>query len=361
VGSVSVGYSPDGKRQRRTVRGRTKTEVHEKLRGLREDISSSIRAPAGYSLRHAVDDWLSSGLDGRSEWTIAKYRYVLKPVTQQIGRAMLRDLTAHDDRKALTVLAREQSSSTVAIAHNALTRAIRHAQSRDLVNRNVSALVDTPGGQAGRPSKAMTVEQARKLIAVASGSPRHRLGAYVVLCLQTGIQTEEARAPTWSRVDLDGSPHDDPPVPPSIAVWRSVREHGETKTRTSRRTLGLPQHAVEVLREHRERQLAERANVADAWHDNDLVFCTGLGTKLDAANVRRQFKVIAEAAGLGTNWTPQELRHTFVSLLSSAGTPVEEITRLAGHSGTRTTEVIYRRELRPVLTRGDEAMDAILG
>ncbi|HUB37792.1 MAG TPA: hypothetical protein VMA72_02970 [Streptosporangiaceae bacterium] len=50
-----------------------------------------------------------------------------------------------------------------------------------------------------------------------------------------------------------------------------------------------------------------------------------------------------------------------MSLLSAAGIPVEEIARLAGHSSTRTTEVIYRRELRPVPTRGAEAMDAILG
>jgi integrase len=241
---------------------------------------------------------------------------VLKPVVQQIGRAVLRDLTAHDVRRALTVLAREQSSATMAIAHNALTRAIRHAESRDLVRRNVSALVDTLGGQTGRPSKALTVEQARTLLAVACDLNKHRLGAYVVLCLQTGIRTEEARALTWSHVDLDGRPEADPPVPPSIAIWRSVREHGDTKTRTSRRTLALPQHVVDVLREHRERQLAERDEVADAWQDNDLVFCTHLGGKLDAGNVSRQFKVIARAARLGDDSAPQELRHTFVSLLS---------------------------------------------
>ena len=36
---------------------------------------------------------------------------------------------------------------------------------------------------------------------------------------------------------------------------------------------------------------------------------------------------------------------------------MEEIARLAGHSSSRTTEVVYRRELRPVLTTGAEAMD----
>ena len=45
--------------------------------------------------------------------------------------------------------------------------------------------------------------------------------------------------------------------------------------------------------------------------------------------------------------------------MSSSGVPVEEIARLAGHSNSRTTEVVYRRELRPVLTTGAEAMDRL--
>jgi hypothetical protein len=39
--------------------------------------------------------------------------------------------------------------------------------------------------------------------------------------------------------------------------------------------------------------------------------------------------------------------------------PVEEIARLAGHASSRTTEVIYRRELRPVITTRAEVMDQI--
>jgi integrase len=45
--------------------------------------------------------------------------------------------------------------------------------------------------------------------------------------------------------------------------------------------------------------------------------------------------------------------------MSSSGVPVEEIARLAGHSSSRTTEVVYRRELRPVITTGAEIMDKI--
>jgi hypothetical protein len=36
---------------------------------------------------------------------------------------------------------------------------------------------------------------------------------------------------------------------------------------------------------------------------------------------------------------------------------IEEIARLVGHATTRTTEIVYRRELRPVITTGTEIMD----
>jgi len=44
---------------------------------------------------------------------------------------------------------------------------------------------------------------------------------------------------------------------------------------------------------------------------------------------------------------PRELRHTFVSIMSAGGVPVEEIARVAGHKQMSTTELVYRRELRP--------------
>jgi integrase len=223
------------------------------------------------------------------------------------------------------------------------------------VGRNVAALVETPKGQSGRPSHSLTLEQASALLAAAEGTRMH---AYISLCLATGIRTEEARALRWEHVAF-GDPAAEPPVPASAAVWRSVRSHGDTKTERSRRTLGLPQMAVDALRAHRDRQAAARLAAGGQWSERDLVFATWTGGALDAANVRREFKAVCRAAGLGGHWTPRELRHSFVSLMSSSGVPVEEIARLAGHANTRTTEVVYRRELRPVLTTGAEAMDRL--
>ena len=244
------------------------------------------------------------------------------------------------------------------MARNSLIRVIRYAEANDLVGRNVAALVTPPKGLEGRPSKSLTLQQAQALVGAAGTS---RLHAYIVLCLLTGCRTEEARALRWDHVDLDGDPDAEPPLPPHVAVWRSVRSHGDVKTQKSRRTLRMPVAVVEALKAHKSKQAQDRLLAGALWRDHGLVFASAVGTPLDPSHIRRTFRKVCVAAGIGESWSPRELRHTFVSIMSEQGVPVEEIARLVGHSTTSTTETVYRRELRPVISTGAEVMDSVFG
>ena len=326
-GSISLGSGPDGKRQRRKGSGRTRAEVKDKLQAIHDEIREGVRSSASYTVKEAVDEWIAQGLDGLSAKTISTNQEVLAPLTALIGAVKLRELSAADVRTALGKLAATRSTRTVQLARNALARAIRYAEANDLVGRNVAALVTTPKGQQGRPSKALTLAQAQALVKAAESS---RLHAYIVLCLLTGCRTEEARALRWDHVDLDGDVDADPPVPPHVAVWRSVRSHGDVKTPKSRRTLRLPVAVVDALKTHKVRQAQDRLLAGALWQDNCLVFASAVGTPLDPSHVRRAFRKICATAGIGENWTPRELRHTFVSIMSEQGVPVEEISHLVG-------------------------------
>jgi len=375
-GEITLGYTGDGKRIRRKVSAQTKAAVIDKLRDLHTQLDKGVTPKAGYvhyTVRQAAQDWLAHGLDGRSAKTIKKNQNVLAPILKVIGARKLRELTAADVRQALAKMATQYSSAAVTMGHLALKRAIRHAEANDLVARNVAVLADTPKGQDGRPSKSLTLDQAAAVITTARTlpvlelrpglkdvrRPAELMHAYITLGLLTGIRTEEARALRWAHVDLDGDSAASPPVPPHVAVWRSVRAHGETKTERSRRTLGLPAAAVQALRAWADSQADERRAAGERWQDTGLVFTNHLGAALDGGNVRKMFKRICTEAGAGDGWTPRELRTTFVSLLSHRGVSIEEIARLVGHASTRTTEVVYRRELRPVITTGAEIMDEL--
>jgi integrase len=298
------------------VTGRTKTEVKAKLRQLRHELDSGVRSSATYTVGDALDDWLARGLSGTSDRTRELYRDSVKPLRGRLADVKLRDLTAGDVQEALDALAEQLSTRSLQIIRNCLERAIRHAEIRDLAGRNVAALIKAPRGRPGRPSKSLTLEQAQALLQAARES---RLYAYVVLSVTTGLRTEEVRALRWSEVGLGAG---------TVAVYRAARASGDTKTHKSRRVLLLPQLAVEALRDHRKRQAVDRLTAGALWQDHGLVFASAVGTQLDRYSVRHGFRKITEAAGLGKNWAPREMRHTFVSLLSSNGMPLEDIAVL---------------------------------
>ena len=360
IASVTVGYTPAGKRIVRRGSGRTKTEAKNKLKQVIRDHEDGLLPASGdrLTVADAVNDWLTYGLAARSSATRDKNSHLCRVhLLPELGARKLRDLTARDVDRWLTSKAQQLATSTLRDLHACLKRALNRAMVRDEVRRNVAVLCDTPTGQPGRPSKSLSLEQATALLAAAEPTP---LYAYVVLSLLIGARTEELRALTWDHLDLAGRLDDDPPVPPSVELWRSVRAGGDTKTRKSRRTLALPRRAVTALTTHHDQQNRQRTTAGRRWQEHGLVFTTGYGTALDAANVRRTFKRVTAAAGLNpADWTPRELRHSFVSLLSADGVPIETIADLCGHAGTSVTEKVYRHQLRPVLLGASLAMDRI--
>ena len=96
--------------------------------------------------------------------------------------------------ETLDALAGRLSTRSLQITRLCLERAIRHAEVRDLVGRNVAALVKAPAGR-GRY-------------------------AYVVLSATTRLRTEELRALRWKEVDLDAGP---------VVVYRAVRATADTR------------------------------------------------------------------------------------------------------------------------------------
>ncbi|MEV5571973.1 tyrosine-type recombinase/integrase [Spirillospora sp. NPDC052269] len=149
-----------------------------------------------------------------------------------------------------------------------------------------------------------------------------------MLSLLTGGRTEELRRLTWSHVVAHdvargawlpvtevGWEHDEF----AVYVWRSVRAGGYTKTPLSRRTLQLPRRCVYALAVLWD-GLAARGAEPTCDGPDRLVFGTRNGTQMSAGNVRREFRRVIMRAGMeAAEWTPREMRHSFVSLLSDGG------------------------------------------
>lgn len=142
---------------------------------------------------------------------------------------------------------------------------------------------------------------------------------------------------------------------PYVEVWRSVRIGGDVKTSRSRRTLALAGYVVQVLQEHRERR-PSRPRGPNGGR-------TGWRSLPRSAPNRTRTTSAANSATLvpgivPEGWKPCELRHSFVSILSEHGLPIENISRLMGH-GRVVTELVYRHELRLVLESGATVMGSV--
>lgn len=138
---------------------------------------------------------------------------------------------------------------------------------------------------------------------------------------------------------------------------------GRDQTKKSRRTLQMPERCVAALKFHRELQDRQRKVAGKSWREHGLVFASSTGAPRNANNVLRSFRsIVAKTSLTASEWTPREMRHSFVSLLSDSGVPVDNIARLVGQAGgSVVTETVYLKQIRPVLLEGAEAMDRIFG
>ena len=166
TGTITVGWKPDGRRDRITVRGRTKTEVKEKLKAKHQELAAGVRTPANYTVEQCLKDWLET-LSTQAETTVTGYRIMTRHLVELIGNIKLTELKVRDVDFALARLANRLSTRSVRLARMILIQATRNAMVNDLVVRNVADLaavphrkgraaiqIAQPGAGPGRPGRS---------------------------------------------------------------------------------------------------------------------------------------------------------------------------------------------------------------
>jgi integrase len=348
-----VGYDGRGKRIVRRGHGKTEAAALRALRvRVKEYEAGLLPNSQRVTVAQAVEDWLKYGrsnvVEKTKEGNEEKFRLHIKP---HLGGRRLRDLRPDEVDKWLLDLSEQMATSTLKQVRSVLRRSINRAIKVGLADRNVVDLCPPPRGRDGRQSKSLTLQQASDVLDLTRD---HHMHAYIVVSILAGLRPEEVRALRWDRVHLDADT-------PHIEVWRSVRAGGDTKTQKSRRTLAIAGYVVDVLRRQVDHVHELRDRAGARWQENGLVFPSQVGTVQDAHNVRRMFRDALRAVPNldPAEWTPRDMRHSFVSILSERGLEIEEISRLMGHAGTAVTELVYRHELRPVLEAGAAVMDTV--
>jgi integrase len=172
-----------------------------------------------------------------------------------------------------------------------------------------------------------------------------------VLSITLGLRPGELRKLSWDHVDLERR---------VIHVWRSASRTGDVKTPASKRSLALPKRAADALVAHRKRQAAERLAAGPAWQGSNLVFCHEDGRMYTKDELNWRFSKMTRRAGIG-HWHAHEGRHTAVSIMSSNGVKMQDISDTVGHKSTHVTETVYRHVIVPTIRGGASVMDTVFG
>jgi integrase len=259
VGLVDLGHDGAGKRQRRKVTGRTRSEARARLAEVRKQLDAGLPVgPVRATVGEVLEDWLAKGLPptAKSPNTIDSYTWCVRAhLVPRLGSHRLRELTPDHVHDALTDMAGAGlSGRSLRLVHSVLTRALRRAERHGKVARNVAALVDTPKGPR-KASRSLTVHEAEALLTAIVGQ---RLEPLIICSLMLGLRPGEALGLPWEAVDLDAGTLQ---VRQALRRERGVLVLGVPKTLKSVRTLNLPAPVVAALRGHRVQQAAERLTV----------------------------------------------------------------------------------------------------
>ncbi len=338
--------------------GKTRKEVQEKLKTALYEQQKGIlvtgpQQQVGHFLTHWLEDVHKQSIRSR---TYERYEEIVRlHLLPGIGHHQLQKLSPqHLQMFYKKKLDEGLSATTVISFHNVLHKALETAVRWNLIARNTCDLVSPPRRKHFK-IQPLSIEQIHQLLAATRG---HRQEALIILALTTGMRRGELLALKWQDLDLEKR---------ILQVRRILTripsklpgkgfEETEPKTDRGRRSIVLPLFTVEVLKQHRLRQLEEILKAGPAWYDLDYVFCTSIGTHLNPTrDTLDVLKSLLKKAGL-PNIRFHDLRHRSATMLLSMQVHPKIVQEILGHSQINITMDIYSHVLP---TMQEEAMGKV--
>jgi integrase len=380
--------TPDGRRMRKYVYGKTRDEVHEKWIKLHTEARKGPVATRHRTLDAFLSYWLESIVrPNLAPLTYVSYEGSVRLyIAPHLGTKRLDKLTVRDVREWLTKMAiicqccaqgkdakrpearrrccaagkcceSYPSRRVIQAARDVLRAALTHAVTEEEIGKNVASLVKVPKPRRRR-IKPWSVAEAGRFLADGLAREDPLFAAWVlVLCL--GLRRGEVLGLTWKSVDFDSGE-----LYVDHQIQRAGKQilHRETKTEESDDFLPLPELCLRALRMRQAQQDGDRKAAGDLWQDaHGLVFTTKYGTPIEPGNLTRMFALRARRAGLRV--IPlRNTRHTCSSLLVALKVHPKVAQRILRHSQIAMTMEVYaeasEEEVRTALRQLSEAMGA---
>jgi len=353
-GSWRAQVSIDGRRLSFT--GKTKKECQDWIKKTLGQVDDGMTfASTQITLEEYLMGWIASKRSSIRHTTWNQYKWVIdRYIIPQLGHFKIHGLRPHDIQVVYDRLLGEGTGAyTVLKVHTVLHGALDRAVRLGSIPSNPTSLA-IPPKEPTHEMQFYDESQVNQMLVTAHG---HYLEPILHLAVTTGMRQMELLGLKWT--DLDW-------VNQSIKIERQLaRPTGEgiqftqPKTKFGKRTVVLGSGSIQVLRDHYERQNRARQKAADLWVEHGLIFTTRYGTPHHPRNILRDFKLLAERAGLPIIRF-HDLRHTAASLMLNHGIPVIVVSRMLGHAKPSITLDVYGHLLPSMQIEAAEKIDVLI-
>lgn len=344
---VSQGFDGHGKRVTRSVYGKTKTEVLQKLRDMPAHLFVDVK---DLSIRDFLTAWLEKKSRERRRNTHRRYEQLARlhalPFLGQLRVSQVKP--HHVEALYRELLALGRSADTVRKVGVMLHAMFTEAVVTEVTTANPVARIPPLEAKVDR-MHAFSRNEADAFLEASTPDRNHALYCLALCC---GCRQGELLALSWRDIDFDQS---------TVTVSKTLEESRgglrlvAPKTKNGRRTIAAPGVVMQALNEHRQ------FLVADGTFNADIVFPTTRGTWQRKANLlQRSFYPIIERATL-PRIRFHDLRHTCATLLLQAGTNVKLVSETLGHRDISTTLQIYGHVLKDERRSAADTMQNLFG
>jgi integrase len=321
---------------------KSKAEAKQALREALRDRDDNIVPANKLTLNDALDAWLDSMRDTISERTYVNREALVRIHVQShpVGSLRLCNLTGDHLRCFYREKLQSLSPSSVGQLHNAINSACRERVRAGTLRSNPVADVKPPRNQQSRDKDVLAPQQVKTLLDTVRGS---RYEMVIVLGATCALRVGEALTLRWENVDLDAGT-----ISIRHTLWKGKLY--PPKTLQSRRTLKLPERALEALRRYAEQRR------------EGYLLQTRYGTPVVAENFWYcGWKPALRAAGLDEGLRFHDLRHGAASLLLNQNVPIPVVSKYQGHANPSITMKVYAHLIDGTSGMAADGIDDALG
>ena len=183
--------------------------------------------------------------------------------------------------------------------------------------------------------EAFTLEEVADILKALESEPWH-IRAMIEVALFTGCRRGEIVGLKWADIDFENQ---------RISVKRSIYKlsdgkarEKEPKSKTSIRTISIPERLCKTLTEYRLQQNRHIAYLGDSWKNLDYVFTEEDGYVMNPQTPTKQFDHFLKRHGI-RHLKFHGLRHTSATMLLANGCDIKTVSSRLGHADITTTNI----------------------